>query len=296
MRLVSPASFPDPAGIADVTTVLESWGLQVQVGEHAQAQWGYMAGRDGERLADLNDAFRDPTVRAVVTTRGGAGAYRICEEIDFDAVRADPKPLIGFSDITYLQATLWRECRLPTIHGWLVGEDAIGSARALMMDGNPVMVSSEATAYSAQIRVAGVAEGPLLGGNLTSLSHLVGAGLPDLEGAILLLEDKRDMGLGRVDRQLTQLRRSGALDSLAGVALGLFSGFDGYTDRGWELVDVLEDHVRPLGVPVLGGLRIGHNGTGASGLPDQYCVALGARAVLDADRRVLRSESPAHLR
>lgn len=295
MRLVSPASYPDPASIAEVTTVLESWGLQVQVGKHAQAQWGYMAGRDSERLADLNDAFQDPSVRAVVTTRGGAGAYRICEEIDFDAVRADPKPLIGFSDITYLHATLWRECALPSIHGCLVGDEATKSARVLMMDGNPVIVPSDPTAYSAQVRVAGVAEGPLVGGNLSSLSHLAGAGLPKFHGTILLLEDKRDMGLGRIDRQLTQLRRAGALDSLAGVALGLFSGFDGYTDRGWELVDVLEDHLRPLGVPVLGGLPIGHNGMGNAGLPDQYCVSLGTHAVLDANTHVLRSESAARV-
>ena len=65
------------------------------------------------RLDDLNDAFRDQSVRAIVTTRGGAGAYRICDEIDFDAARADPKPVIGFSDITYLHAALWRACRLP---------------------------------------------------------------------------------------------------------------------------------------------------------------------------------------
>ena len=293
VRLVSPARFPDPAGIAGATRVLESWGLQVQVGRHARAQWGYMAGRDEERLADLDDAFRDPSVRAVVATRGGAGAYRIREEIDFDAVRADPKPLVGFSDITYLNMALWRECRLPTIHGFLVGDDAVRSARTLMMDGGLVEVSSDTSAYSARVRAGGVARGPLVGGNLASLSHLVGAGLPDLTGAILLLEDKRDMGLGRIDRQLTQLRRTGALDSLAGVALGLFSGFDGYTDRGWELTDVLEDHLLALGVPVLGGLRIGHHGSGEAGLPDQDSVCLGTPAVLDADHGTLRSTSAA---
>lgn len=295
VRLISPASFPDPSGIAEARAVLESWGLRVQVGEHAQKQWGYMAGRDDERLADLDDAFRDPVVRAVVTTRGGAGAYRICDEIDFDAVRADPKPLIGLSDITYLHMALWRECRLPGVHGCLVGGEAVRSARALLMDGAPVDVESDATAYSARIHAGGVARGPLIGGHLSTLSHLVGAGLPQLDGAILLLEDKRDIGLGRIDRQLTQLTRAGVLGSVAGVALGLFSGFDGYVDRGWELTDVLADHLLPLGVPVLGGLKIGHNGTDASGRSDQSCVVLGADAVLDADRRVLRSASAARV-
>jgi len=293
VRLVSPASFPDPAGVAATVGVLESWGLRVQVGRHAHARWGYLAGRDPERLADLDDAFRDREVRAIVTTRGGAGAYRICEELDFDAVRADPKPLVGFSDITYLHATLWRECGLPALHGCLVGGEAIRSARALLMDGATLAVPSDDTAYSARIRFPGVVSGPLVGGHLSALSHLVGAGLPDLSGAILLLEDKRDMGLGRVDRQLTQLRRAGVLDSVAGVALGLFTGFDDYTDRGWALVDVLADHLGRLGVPVLGGLRIGHHGTDRTGAPDQSCVVVGGDAVLDADGGTLTTVSAA---
>jgi muramoyltetrapeptide carboxypeptidase len=295
VRLVSPASFPDAEvdTVAHTRRVLESWGLRTEVAPHAHDRWGYMAGHDADRLRDLDDAFRDPEVRAIVTTRGGAGAYRICDELDFDAVRADPKPLVGFSDITYLQLALWRECRLPSVHGWLVGDEGAATARALLSGGPPVVVASDPTAYSAKVRVGGVATGPLVGGNLASISHLVGAGLPDLRGAILLLEDKRDMGLGRIDRQLTQLRRAGALDGLAGVALGLFTGFDDYVDRGWALVDVLEDHLTPLGIPVLGGLRIGHNGVDANGAPDQSCVAIGADAVLDADAGTLRSPSPA---
>jgi muramoyltetrapeptide carboxypeptidase len=102
VRLVSPASYPEPAWIEESVRILEGWGLIAEIAEHALARWGYMAGRDSERLTDLNDALRDPAVRAVITTRGGAGAYRIADDIDFAAVRADPKPVVGFSDITYL--------------------------------------------------------------------------------------------------------------------------------------------------------------------------------------------------
>jgi muramoyltetrapeptide carboxypeptidase len=131
------------------------------------------------------------------------------------------------------------------------------------------------------VLVEGRATGLLIGGNLSSITHMVGAGLPSLDGTILLLEAKRDMGLGRIDRQITQLKRAGALDNLAGLALGLFSGFDDYEDRGWTLVDVLKDHLEPLGIPVLGGLKIGHNGIGADGRPNQTCVKLGAPATID---------------
>lgn len=292
VRLISPASSPSEELIEHTCTVLESWGMEVDVGKHARDNWGFMAGRDAARLDDLNDAFRDQSVRAIVTTRGGAGAYRICDEIDFDAVRADPKPVIGFSDITYLHAALWRECRLPSVHGCLVGGQAVATAKNLMADGVPVVVRSDRDAYSALVHRGGVATGPLVGGNLSSLCHMVGGGLPSMRGSILLLEDTREMGLGRVDRQLTQLKRAGAFDGVAGLALGLFTGFDEYEDRGWSLVDVLNDHLEPLGIPILGGLKMGHNGVDEVGMMDQACVALGANAVLDADARTLTSESP----
>jgi muramoyltetrapeptide carboxypeptidase len=129
VRLVSLASYPEPAWIEESVRILEGWGLIAEIAEHALARWGYMAGRDSERLTDLNDALRDPAVRAVITTRGGAGAYRIADDIDFAAVRADPKPVVGFSDITYLHLALWQHCRVPGIHGCLAGATAISTVR-----------------------------------------------------------------------------------------------------------------------------------------------------------------------
>ena len=130
VRIVSPASTPDADGVAAAQAELESWGLHVQLGAHFFDTFGYMAGRDEDRVEDLNEAFRDPAVRAVLTSRGGAGAYRIADAIDFDAVRRDPKPVIGYSDITYLHLALWRECRLAGIHGALTpGAHASGTLK-----------------------------------------------------------------------------------------------------------------------------------------------------------------------
>src|SRR4051794_22378181 len=111
VRIVSPASPPGRDGVARGVEVFTSWGLQVELGEHVFDQWGYMAGRDEDRAADLNDAFRDPGVRAIIATRGGKGAYRIVDDLDTDAVVRDPKPLVGFSDITHLHLFLWARCR-----------------------------------------------------------------------------------------------------------------------------------------------------------------------------------------
>lgn len=290
VRIVSPASWPDAGVIEDLTAVLESWGLVVEVGRHALDRRGFTAGEDADRLADLVEALRDPGVRGVFASRGGAGAYRIAGDLGTSAYSGEPTPLVGFSDITHLLMEGWRVARAPGVHGFLLGPRSVASARSLLLDGEPVVVERDPSAYSARVEVAGIASGTLLGGNLSALAHMAGAGLPDLTGAILLLEDVRGMGLGRVDRQLVQLRRAGALDGLAGVALGLFTGFDGYVDREWTLVDVLADHLQPLGVPVLGGLPIGHGGVGPDGGPDQVCVAIGTRAVLDVAAGTLVSD------
>ncbi|WP_414938596.1 S66 peptidase family protein [Amycolatopsis sp. cmx-11-51] len=214
--------------------VLESWGLIAEVGVHALGQWGYLAGRDEDRLSDLNDAFRSPEVRAVIATTGGAGAYRSADEIDFNAVRADPRPLVGFSDITSPHLALWRHCGLAGIHGFLAGSRSAASTRRLLMNGAPITLRRDP----------------------------------------LFLEVERSIGLGQIDRQVTQLIRSGSLRGVRGVALGRFPGFDDYTDRGWTLVDVLTDRLGSLGVPVLGGLDVGR-GT------DPLSVPLGPPAVLN---------------
>ena len=292
VRLVSPACWSTREWIRQSIDVLEGWGLVVETGEHLAARWGYMAGRDEERVADLNAAIRDPGVRAIVATQGGAGAYRICEELDFDAARSDPKPLLGFSDITYLQLALWNNAAVPSVHGCLAGDTAMATAKQLLMSSEPVTVLRDPDAYSSQLEFAGRTTGTLLGGSMQAVVHMVGAGLPSLDGAILLLEDARQMGLGRIDRQLTQLRRSGSLYGLRGVALGLFTGYEDHTDRGWTLLDVLRDHLIQLNVPVLGGLKIGHNGVGRDGGPDQVSVTIGGYAEMDVSAGTLTVHPP----
>jgi muramoyltetrapeptide carboxypeptidase len=281
VRLVSPSSTPRRESVDEAVETLTSWGLVPEVGTHALDEWGYMAGRDEDRLGDLNDALRDPGVRAVIATRGGAGAYRIADGLDFDAVRADPKPVVGFSDITNLHIALWTQARLATVHGCLAGTTAASSVRHLLMSQESMTVPRNPEALSAAVEVAGRAEGPLLGGNLRELVGWVGAGLVDLAGAIVLLEDLRHVGIGQVDRHLTHLIRSGMLDGIAAIALGSFEGFRGRDDRGWTVLDVLGDRLGNLEVPVLGGLDIGHDLVGADGGPDQFAVTLGASATLD---------------
>ena len=281
VRLVSPASYPDRSLVDGYLAVLDSWGLRGELGEHCLDEWGYMAGTDADRVHDLNEAFRDPEIRAVIATRGGAGAYRIADGVDFEALRADPKPLIGFSDITFLHLAILNSSSVGGIHGCLVGPTALNSVLQLLTSTNPITLLRDPTAVSGDVQVDGRVRGTLIGGNLDAVATSVGVRMPPMAGAILFLESQRKVGLGTVDRQVTQLIQSGALDGVVGVALGSFEGFRGYVDRGWTLTEVLTDRLGLLGVPVLGGLFVGHDLTTPNGDHDQSALPLGSSAALD---------------
>ncbi|WP_432523200.1 hypothetical protein [Kineococcus sp. SYSU DK006] len=164
---------------------------------------------------------------------------------------------------------------MPAVHGAVDGAHA-EAVRAQPMGAAGAVVVSEPAAVTAALTTTGTARGVLVGGNLEMLARCTGVLDVTWSGCVLLVEANRAAGLGMVDRALTQLRLSGALDGLAGVAVGSFEEFAGHEDRGWTVVDVLHDLLDDLGVPVLGGLPLGH-------LPDPVPVPLGVPALLDAD-------------
>ena len=275
MAVLSPSSWPESVDALDpLLDTLTSWGLRPEVGAHATDRRGYMAGTDTDRLADLDQALRDPGIRAVIASRGGCGSLRLVRGVDHEALAQDPTPLVGYSDITALHQ-LWRRCGVPVIHGAVDGAHA-EAVRAQLMDAAGAVVRSDPAAVTAGLTTTGTARGVLVGGNLEMLARCTGVVDVTWAGCVLLVEANRSAGLGTVDRALTQLRLSGALDGLAGVAVGSFEEFAGYEDRGWTVTDVLHDLLDDLGVPVLGGLPLGH-------LPDPVPVPLGVPALLDAD-------------
>lgn len=281
VRFVSPASTPDRELVAKGVDLLTGWGLQVELGDHVFDSLGYLAGTDEDRLADLNDAFRDPGVRAVFATTGGRGAYRIADGLDFDAVRRDPKPLIGFSDITALHLVLWNRVGLVGIHGPFVnwyepycGPECAEALRRALMTTDEIVVRQDPEGLSAALTDGEAVTGFLMGGHLDTVRCAVGADLPSFEGGILLFEENRGSGLGMVDRQLTQLMRSGLLNGLRGVAVGQITGFEDDRVNGWTVLDVLRDRLAKLDVPILGGLPIGHGLQPAT-------VPLGTLATID---------------
>ena len=290
MRFVSPASPPDRDKVASGARILESWGLKVEIGAHVFDRRGhFLAGSDEDRLADINDALQDPGVRAIFSTTGGKGAYRIAHALDFAAAVRDPKPLIGYSDITILHLALWQQCRLAGFHGPYVGwdseyygDDAADHLRRALMETKPITIRQDLREITSNVVVEGTATGVLMGGNLGMIGRAIGWACPSFAGAILLIETV-DTFIGGIDGTLTQLRRSGCLDGLRGVAVGQFIRSAEPKPGKWSVIDVLYDQLGALGVPVLGGLPIGHG-------PRPRTIPLGTIATLDTTTRTLTIE------
>ncbi|HEU4827833.1 MAG TPA: LD-carboxypeptidase [Gemmatimonadales bacterium] len=275
-------------------------GCEPLLGRNAHAHLGYLAGSDAERAADLNDALRNPEAHAIWCIRGGYGMTRVLDQVDFAAFARQPKPVIGYSDITALLLALHHGTGIPAFHGPIARHGLTGFSRAhfervLMRPEAPGLLDrlpqADGVLVPREHRIAtlsaGTAEGRLIGGNLSLIQCLVGTRfLPDLRGAILFLEDVGEE-VYRIDRMLSHLRLAGALDGIAGVVVGQFTemgrrGADGA--MGFDRV--LSHYLDPLGVPVAMGFPIGH-------VDDQWTLPIGIRARLDADAGTLELLEPA---
>ena len=263
---------------------VRSFGWVPVVGANVLGRNGYLAGSDGARLADLNDALVDDAIDAVWCIRGGYGVMRILETVDYAALRRRPKPVIGYSDITALHAAIATRCDVVTFHGPTARAQLSNfsreSLRRALVGGEPA-----GAAEGARVLAPGRARGRLVGGNLAILCGLAGtAYAPDYRDAILVMEDVNE-AVYRIDRMLTQLRLNGALGACAGIIFGQF--MDIPVDAPEEslgarsLEDVLAEVASVLGVPCIAGAPIGH-------VADQWTLPLGAQAELDADARTLR--------
>jgi len=286
VRFVSPASTPARSEVERSIRYLTGLGIECQIAPHAFDEHGYLAGRDEHRLGDINDAIRDPTVKAIVATRGGKGAYRIADGLDFDAMRRSPKLVIGFSEITVLHMAFLARCGVAAVHGACWDPNAFGNSSAAsfhkaVFTTEAVTIQTDPAEPTAELTTRGQATGRLIGGNQDSIATAAGWALPTFDDAILLLESV-NMRLGHIDRQLTMLKNAGHLDGLVGIAVGQYTdcGPDDSTRGSWTEVDVLRDRLGRFGVPILGGLPIGHGS-------NPVAVPIGTIAELNADTGVL---------
>ncbi len=301
IALVAPAGpLLDRDDLQRAIELCRALGHEPVLGAHAARRYGYLAGADDQRVADLNAALADDRVDAVWCIRGGYGVTRILHRVDADALARRPKAVIGFSDITALLNALTRATGVVTFHGPTARQPMTGFSRRhfeRVLGSNAPAGRLEQLTPPADVlvprvpRVAtivrGRAEGRLVGGNLTLLQCLVGTSWqPDLEGALLFLEDVGE-DLYRVDRALSHLRLAGLLDRLAGVIVGQFADMKRATaDGGLGFDEVLASYFEPIRVPTAMGFPIGH-------VDDQWTMPIGVRAGLDADAGEVELLGPA---
>lgn len=287
--MISPASsLPEYLSYQQIVQKIEQLGFKVKVGQHAKDQYGYFAGTDKNRAEDLNTMFADTEVDAIIPFRGGWGCNRILEYIDFDGIAENPKPLIGFSDITSLLLSIYAKTGLVTYHG-PVGKSAwtdytTAHFRKTLMQPDPFTMKN--TLGDIQTITGGKASGKLLGGNLTVMTAMFGSEfLPEWEGSILFVEEVGEE-IYRVDRMLTQLRLAGVFDKINGFIFGKCVGCEAEEGPHFTLKEIINQHLAEFNIPTYIGANIGH-------IDDMITVPVGLNAEIDANKGSIRLlESP----
>lgn len=299
--LINPAGAVwEPVNVEIAVESLAALGFKAKLGKNLLERRGYFAGTDEQRAADVNEMFRDPTVRAIHCVRGGWGCARVLPLLDWKAIAKNPKILLGYSDITALLLALHARTGLVTFHG-PVGSSQwnpfnVGYVKRVLQDGEAATFENlkeigedHLTIVENRVRTIhpGTARGRLLGGNLTVLTSLVGSDyLPDWGDCILFLEDVEEAPY-RIDRMLTQLRLAGILSKARAVIWGHCTDCDpGEGFGSLTVTEVLHDHLKPLGVPAWAGAMIGH-------IDRQFTLPVGSEVEVDAKAGTIRMLSAA---
>lgn len=284
VALVAPAGPVTAARIQRSFERCRAFGFVPVVARFARLRHGYLAGPDPSRAADMQQALDDPAIDGVWALRGGYGTMRILPDLDLSAVLERPKPFIGFSDNTGVHLALAR-AGLVSFHGPHAGFDsfppwAMQAFERVVCRTEPAgeLPASGTGPRTITLR-GGCAEGRLLGGNLSLLAAACGTPFqPECAGTILAIEDVSEP-VYRIDRMLTQLRQSGALDGVAGIAFGRFTKVRRMRDD-LPLERVLGELADDLDVPVAAHLPFGH-------VARNLTLPLGCRTRLDADAHTL---------
>jgi muramoyltetrapeptide carboxypeptidase len=303
VALVSPGSpVAETVDVQIAREALEAMGLRVKLGEHLTGRYGYLAATDRERARELNRAFADPEVDAVFAMRGGWGTARILPLLDYDLIRRNPRILLGYSDITALLTAVYARSGVVCFHGPMGVSSwkkyPLEHFRRLLFDAealtlsNPRELTDELVQRENRVQTInpGTARGRLVGGNLATLTAILGSPyLPRWEECILFLEEVEE-GIYRVDRMLTQLRLAGVLGRIRGFVFGKCTdcGTESSPGGGYgslTLEQVFRDHLGELGIPAWSGAMIGH-------IADQWTVPVGTQVEIDAGAGTIRMLEP----
>jgi muramoyltetrapeptide carboxypeptidase len=299
--LVAPGGHTDEEGIARASARIAQLGFRVREGKNLRAVHGNYGGTVRQRVEDLHAMFADPEVRAIWCIRGGSGCISLLSSLDYGLIRKHPTILLGYSDITALHLALYRMAGLVSFHGPVAtSSDSAYSTRhmlAVLMDPQAsytipmAQENAERALREPQFAVRtvthGRASGPLLGGNLSLVSALMGTPYAaEFRNAILFLEEAHEAPY-RIDRWLTQLDLAVGLRHAAAVVVGVCQDCkpeDG--EPSLSLDETLDQHLQPLTIPAVSGYSIGH-------IRDQFTLPVGIQARIDTLSQTITLLEPA---
>ena len=295
VAMFNPSGFADDALIQRATVNLENFGFRVMHAAHLRAARGNTAGTIGQRLTDIHALCSNRDVRALWAARGGSGTAQLLPYLDYGLIARNPKAVVGYSDLTALHLALYAKAGLIGFHAPVASSGftpfTVAQLEAVLIEGRPdhVMRTADEHAQRAlterhfvqRVIRSGVAEGTVLGGNLSVVASLVGTPfLPRENDALLFLEEISEAPY-RIDRMLTQLEQSGALANARGAMLGVFVKCEpSGNDESLVLSQALDDHFASRPIPSAYGLSFGH-------VASQWVLPVGVRARFNADARSL---------
>jgi muramoyltetrapeptide carboxypeptidase len=258
IAIIAPAGKIDKNSVNFAEEKLESWGLNVVLGEHLFKNHFQYSGKDKERLSDFQKTLDDNDIKAVLCARGGYGLIRIIDQLDFTSLQKNPKWIIGFSDITILHSHIHSNFGIETLHATMAAGLTDHSSAELLRNvlfGNSLKYQLDTTLLSKH----GKAKGILIGGNLAMLCSLIGS-KSDIAttGKILFIEDVGEY-LYRLDRMMWQLKRAGKLQNLAGLIVGGMRDMkDNDHPFGKSAYEIISEAVAAYDYPVCFGFPAGH--------------------------------------
>ena len=285
VALIAPGSSIPEDKIQKAKDNLESVGLNVVEGRFIREKYGYIAGKDHERIADIHWAFGDDTVDAIWCIRGGYGCTRLIPHLDYKLIKKNPKVLIGYSDITALHMAIYEKTGLTTFHGPVGSSEFTDFTRSYIQKVLFTSLAGQEIKHHdpAQVEVftPGKVEGKLIGGNLSLISAMCGTKyLPSAKGKIVLLEDIDEKPY-RIDRMLVQLEQAWDLKKAKGILLGEFADCDSDSDRSLTLQETLENHFKDCAIPVMYKIPLGH-------IDDQATYPIGIKVEMDTAQKTIR--------
>ncbi len=293
LALVAPGSYISESELQESIKNLNDLGFETTYSEKILLQSGYLAGKDQDRTKDLMEKFSDKSVKGIVCARGGYGCTRILPLLDYDIIRANPKVLIGYSDITALLYGIYQKAGLISFHGPVgtstFNDYSVNNFKSVLMNPGRTVTfpnstdSKDENIYGITTIVKGKAKGRLVGGNLSIVVSLIGTEFDvDYSDKIVFIEEVGEEPY-RIDRMLTQMLQAGMFEKAAGVMLGLFRKCEArqssdLTAKSFTLMEVLKDRFGKLKIPVVYGMSFGH-------VTDKFTIPFGALAELDANKQ-----------